>query len=87
MFGNGGAKDVIHEGLKCGRQVAEAKVHHCWFEQSSPHFEHGFVFIPFLNMYVIVPLTDVKLGKFDSSAKVVNEIADEWKGVLITNRP
>jgi hypothetical protein len=87
MFCNGGAEDVVHEGLECGWQITEAEVHHRWLEQSTSCFEHGFVFVSFSDAYVVVSLADIELGEYDGSAKVANEISDEWEGVLITNRP
>jgi hypothetical protein len=45
------------------------------------------VFVPFLDAYVVVSLVYVELGEYNSSAKVMNEISDEWEGVLVTNRP
>jgi hypothetical protein len=45
------------------------------------------VFVPFFYVYVIIPLADVKFGEYDSSAEVANEVSNEWKGVLVMNRP
>jgi hypothetical protein len=87
MFRNSGAEDDVHEGLERSRRIAEAEVHHRWFKQSMSRFECGFMFVPFFDTYVVVPLAYVKFGEYDSSAKVANEIADEWEGVLIMNRP
>jgi hypothetical protein len=41
-------------------------------------FKRGFVFVSFFDMYVVVSLTDVKLGEYDGSTKIANEISDEW---------
>jgi hypothetical protein len=87
VFCNCGAEDVVHEGLECGWRITEAEVHHCWLEQSASRFERGFVFVSCSDAYVVVSLADVELGEYDGSAEVANEIADEWEGVLITNRP
>jgi hypothetical protein len=45
------------------------------------------VLVPLFDAYVVVTLTDVELGKYDSSTEIVNEVSNEWEGVLITNRP
>jgi hypothetical protein len=45
------------------------------------------VFVAFLDAYVVVALVDVEFGEYNSSAEVVNEVSDEWEGVLVTNRP
>jgi hypothetical protein len=45
------------------------------------------VLIPFFDAYVVVTLADVELGKYDGSAKIMNEVSNEREGILITNRP
>jgi hypothetical protein len=45
------------------------------------------MFVSLFDTYVVVSLTDVEFGEYDGSAKIMNEISNEWEGVLVTNRP
>jgi hypothetical protein len=87
MFCNGGMEDVVHESLECGWRVAEAKVHYCWFEEPSPGLERCLVFVSFLDADIVISLADVEFGEYHGSTKVANEVSDEQKRVLVTNRP
>ena len=46
-------------------------------KQAKGTLEGSFPFIAFTDSYVIVPPTDVKLGKIAGALKFVNEVQDE----------
>jgi hypothetical protein len=87
MFCDGGAEDLVHEGLECSRRVTKSEIHHCWFEQASPRFECSLVFIAGFDTYIVVSLPDVELGEDGCATEIADEISDKREWVLISDRP
>ena len=58
------AEDMIHHNLEGCRGVCKAEEHDGGFIESIARFECHFVFITFLNTYVIIPPTDIQFGVY-----------------------
>ena len=84
-FGNHVPEGVIHKTLECGRGVGESKEHHCGFEEPSVGDEGGLPLVSVLDPYVIVPPSDVELGKDLSISQFVYEVGDKRKGIGVAN--
>jgi len=54
---------VIYHSLEGSQRVGQAKEHDCWFEESFTSFEGGFILIAFLNVNIVVPPANIKLGE------------------------
>ena len=65
------AIDEVHHGLERGWGVGESKKHYPWFEQSITRLECGFLFVPFLDVYVVVPAANIDFGVEEGSTEVV----------------
>src|SRR6266403_3644653 len=57
------AEEVVHHCLKCCRRVSETKEHNLWFKKSSIRFKCSFPLVAFLDSYIIVSPSYVKLSK------------------------
>ena len=84
-FGNHIPEGVVHETLERGRGVGESKEHHRGFEEPSVGDEGGLPLVSVLDPYVIVPPSDVELGKDLSISQFVYEVGDERKGIGVAN--
>jgi hypothetical protein len=75
---------LIHHGLEGGRTIGEAKVHDQWFKEATIGAKCGLPLITLLNSDIIVPPTDVELGKVLRAFESVNEVIDEreWVSIL-----
>jgi len=65
--------------LECGGRVGESKEHNQGFEEALTGLEGSFPFVAFLDLDIVIPLTDVELGKPPFANELVNEFLDEWK--------
>ena len=64
-LGNHISEDVVHKCLECGWGIAEAKEHYCGFKEPKGSDEGSLPLICFMDSNVVVPPTDVELGKKD----------------------
>jgi hypothetical protein len=55
------SEDINHHGLKDCWQVHQAKEHYHGLEQAFAGFKGGFPLIPFLDLDIIVTLSDIEL--------------------------
>ena len=74
---------VIHESLKCGGGVAKTREHDSGFKKSFVGDESRFPLVTVFDADVVVPPTNVELGKVASIFQLVHEVGDEGKGVGI----
>jgi hypothetical protein len=84
-FGDEILQGVIHEMLKCGRSVHEAKEHNSWFKESSRSNKGGFPLITFIYPYIVVSPSDVEFGEDLSAREFINEIGDKQKRIRISD--
>lgn len=82
VFENGSAVDGIHHGLEHGWQVCEAKGHSCWFIEAALHFKCSFVFIPYLDVEVIISSSDVQFCVYGGTPQVSDKCSNERDWVL-----
>ena len=76
--GYGSAVSVVHERLKRGGRVAEAKHHNTRLVETSARLECRLVSVGLLDPDVIVSLPHVELGVESCAAQIANEVTDEW---------
>ena len=86
MFGDDITVDVVHHGLEGRWRVCESEIHDHRFKKTVSGFECRFLFITFLNAYIVIPPSDVELHVYMCVAEVTDEIRDERKRVLVSNR-
>ena len=80
------AVDVVHHSLEGHWRVCESEIHDCGFEKTVSGFKCCFLFITFVDAYIVIPPSDVELCVYVCIAEIADEIRDERKGVLISNR-
>ena len=85
MFEDDVTVNVVHHRLKRCWRVGESEVHDSRFEKSVSGFKCCFLFISFVNAYVVVPPSNIKFRVNVCVAEVADEIRDQGKGVLILN--
>ncbi len=78
--------NVVHHSLEGRWQVRKSEIHDCGFEKTISGFKCRFLFIALADVYIVIPPSDVELCVYVCVAEVVDEICDERKGVLISNR-
>jgi len=76
MFEDDVAVYIVHHGLKRCWGVGESKIHDGGFEESVSGFECGFLLIPFVNPYIVITPSDVKLRVYVCVTEVSNEVHD-----------
>ena len=62
-FSNHVSEDVVHECLKCRRCVTKSKEHDSGFVKAKWGDECGLPLVFFVDLDVVIPPLDVKLGK------------------------
>ena len=65
---------MVHHHLESCRRVAESKKYNQRFVKAVFDVEHGFLFIAFLNVDVIVALLHIEFGEVFHSFEFVHEI-------------
>ena len=80
FFCNHIVKEVVHEPLKGGRGIGEAKKYYGWFEESFMSDKSSLPLVPVFDTDVVMPPTDIKLDEDLCSLEFINEIRDEWEG-------
>ena len=60
------SEQVIHEPLECGRGVAKAKEHDCWFEESFVGDKGSLLLVTIFDADIIVSPMNVKLSEVAS---------------------
>ena len=78
MFGNHIGKNVVHECLERGRGIAKPKEHYSGCKESKGSDERSLPLICFLNLDVVVPPADVKLGEQGRVFHVIDEFRNKW---------
>ena len=76
---------VIHKLLERGKGVAKTKEHDGRFKESFVGNEGRFPLMTILDVDVIVPPTNVKLGEVASIFQLVHKVRDEGEEVGITS--
>ncbi len=76
-------ENVIHHLLEGGRQVGEPEEYYGWLEQPPVPAECCFLFVSFLDVYIVVPPADIELGEVLGSAEFVDELGDQGEQVAI----
>ena len=76
---------MVHKCLKGGRSIAKAKEHDYRFAKTKWSDKCGFPLVFFLNMDIVVPPSDIELGKKGRILHVINQLRDEGKRVSIVN--
>ena len=76
-------KNIVHEMLKSGRGVGQAKGHNQVFECTVTSAEGRKPLVAFRNADVVIPGAEVDLGKYFGGPQLVEEVADEWKRVSV----
>jgi hypothetical protein len=84
-FGDHIAEEVIHESLKCGGRVGEAKEHDSGFKEPLMGDEGSFPLVSILDADIVVSPSYVELGEDLGVSKFIDEVGDKGKGVGITN--
>src|SRR5712675_1414666 len=80
-------KDGIHHCLKGGGGVGHPEEHYCRFVQSFVGNEGSLPLIAFLNVYVVVPPANVKLGEEPLHPDAVDQLGNKGQGVTVSYRP
>src|SRR6266702_286420 len=78
--------DVVHHGLEGRWRVCKSEIHNRGFEKTVSGFQCCFLLVTFVDAHIVIPPSDVELCINVCIAEVANEICDERKGVLISNR-
>ena len=86
MLSYDGAEYMVHHCLEGSWGICKAKEHDRGFVQSIACFKGGFVFVSFLNAYVVISPSDVQLGIDVCPSQVGDEVGDEWKRILVADR-
>ncbi len=76
--------DVVHHRLKGHRWISKAEVHDYWFEEAVFCFKGGFVFIAFMDSYVVVSPLYIQFHVDVCVAQIMYEVGNEGKQVLVT---
>ena len=76
-------EDVVHKVLKCGRPICMSHWHDKKFKGAIAGPKHCFPFVTRGNANIVVTGTQVKFGVDFGRAELVNEVCDQWYGVLI----
>jgi hypothetical protein len=66
----------VHHHLECGRGVDKAKEHHNGFEEAFWYKKGSLPFVPWLNLNVIIPLTDVEFGKQGAATEAIDGLGN-----------
>jgi hypothetical protein len=82
-LGDENLENVIHHGLEGGWAVSETEEHHQRFEKSSVGAECSLPFITFLNVDIVVPPADIKLGEVACASETIDKVGNEWKWIDI----
>ena len=77
-FSNHISEDVIHKCLECGWGIVEAEEHYCGFKEPEGSDECSLPLISLMDSNVVVPPTNIKLGKKGGVLHVINEFRDKW---------
>ena len=75
---------VIHESLEYGRGVAETKEHDGRFEKSLVSDEGSLPLMAIFDVNIVVPPSNIELGKMMNIFQLVYEIRNKGEGVGIT---
>ena len=74
---------VVHESLERCWGIGESEEHHSWFDEAFMCDEGGLPLVAVLDVKVVVPPVDIKLGEQFGIFELVNEVGDEWEWVGI----
>ena len=69
------------------RGVGKAKEHDRGFEEAFGHKKGSFPFIPWLNLDIVVPPSDIKLSEEGAAAEAVNGLGNEGGDVAVLFGP
>ena len=72
------SEDVVHKCLEHGWGIAKPEEHYCRFKESKGSDKRSLPLICFLNLDVVVPPTDIRLGEQGGILHVVDEFRDKW---------
>ncbi len=76
----------VHHSLEGRWRIGESEVHDCRLKEAVSGFECCLVFVSFADAYVIVPPAHIELCIDVRVAEVADEISNEGKRVLISDR-
>src|SRR5882757_10028159 len=65
------------------RAVSETEEHHQRFKESSVGAECSLPFITFLDMDIVVPPSDIKLGEVSCASETIDKVGNERKRIDI----
>ena len=74
-------KVIVHEHLKSQGWSAEAKEHHCWFEQSKWGDEYSLPFVTFLDVDVVIPPLDIEFSETGELSQIIDKVRDKEKQI------
>src|ERR1700761_6834356 len=87
MLDDGVAVDVVHHCLEGRWGIGETEEHDSRFIEPSVCFEGSLPLVPFLDLYIVIPPSDIQLRIDVCSPQVVYKCRDEGEWVLVTHSP
>jgi hypothetical protein len=78
-------KDFVNSCLKGGRGIRKAKRHNKCFKKAIVSVKCRYLFIAFLNLYIVKGVNNVKLSVELSFTKLRQCFLEQGKGVLVLN--
>ncbi len=76
-------ENIVHEALECHGSIGESKRHDMPFKGAITCPEGCFPFITFSYVYKMISMSKIKFGVDAGGARGVEEVRNEWKGVMI----
>lgn len=76
-------KDMVHEGLKHGWGITEAKKHDCRFKKACWSNKHHLPLVLLSDPNVVVAPSYVELGKYGGVLHVINEFRNNGQRICI----
>ena len=77
------SEGVVHKLLECGGGVVKTEEHDGRFEESFVGNEGSFPLVAVLDLNIVIPPMDIKLGEVTSIFQFVYKVRDKRKGVGI----
>ena len=65
---------IVHHGLECRWRIGEPEVHDSGFEEPVSGFKCGFLLVSFMNLYVVIPPSDIELHVYVCVTEVSNKV-------------